>query len=122
MKTLYILGVIFLIVFIGLIYYFFQPKAEYFGQNQAALIINFGKAKRAFAGETIEGMTIYDALITSSQTGNFDFDFKDGDLKRIAEFEENEKNWNVYLNGKKVEEPLDKVFIKAGDKIELKFE
>jgi len=114
-----ILIVIFLIV-IGVVFYSLsKPKI---GPNEAALIINYGETKRAFAGQVIEGMTISDTLLISAQAGNFDFDYKNGILKRIGQFEQNEKKWNAYLNGVKIEEPLDKVFIKARDKIELKFE
>ena len=114
-----ILIVIFLIV-IGVVFYSLsKPKI---GPNEAALIINYGETKRAFAGEVVEGMTISDTLLISAQAGNFDFDYKNGILKRIGQFEQNEKKWNAYLNGVKIEEPLDKVFIKARDKIELKFE
>jgi len=67
-------------------------------------------------------MTISDFLLVSARAGNFDFNYENGILKRIAEFEQNGKKWNTYLNGVKIEEPLDKVLIKARDKIELKFE
>lgn len=113
-----ILIVIFLIV-IGVVFYSLQPKI---GPNQAALIINYGETKRAFAGEVVEGMTILDTLVTSAKAGNFDFDYQEGILNRVDGFEKNEKKWNAYLNGSKVQESLDGVLIKAGDKIELKFE
>jgi len=114
-----ILIVIFLIV-IGVVFYSLsKPKI---GPNEVALIINDGETKRAFAGEVVEGMTISDALVTSARAGNFDFNYENGILKRIGQFEQNGKKWNAYLNGKKIGDSPDKVFIKAKDKIELKFE
>jgi len=115
--------IIAILVGIGLIFYFFGPIGKpKIGSNEAALIINYGETKRAFIGEIIEGMTISDALLVSAKAGNFDFDYEGGVLKRIGEFEINGKKWNIYLNGYKAEESLDKVFIEAKDKIELKFE
>ena len=114
-----ILIVIFLIV-IGVVFYSLsKPKI---GPNQVALIINYGETKRAFAGEVVEGMTSSDVLLVSARAGNFDFNYENGILKRIGQFEQNGKKWNAYLNGKKIGDSPDKVFIKAKDKIELKFE
>lgn len=120
-KSYLIILIIILLVIIGAVFYsLFKPKI---GPNEAALIINFGETKRAFAGETIEGMTIADALFVSAQAGDFDFDLEEGVLKRIGQFEEDAtRKWNVYLNGRKVEDSLNEVLIKNGDKIELKFE
>lgn len=116
---LIILIIVFLIV-IGVVFYsFFKPKI---GPNEAVLTINYGETKRAFIGEVIDGMTISDVLLVSAKAGNFDFDLEQGILKRIGQFEQNEKKWNTYLNGTKTEDFLDKIFIKAKDKIELKFE
>lgn len=117
---LLILIVIFLII-IGAIFYFVSPHPK-IGPKEAVLIINNGETKRAFAGQVIEGMTIADVLTPSAKAGNFDFNYEEGILKRIGQFEQNGKKWNVYLNGVKIEEPLEKVLIKAKDKIELKFE
>ncbi len=115
--------IIAILIGIGLIFYFFGPLGKpKIGPNEAALIINYGETKRAFVGEVIEEMTISDALFVSAKAGNFDFDFEQGVLKRVGQFEQNEKKWNAYLNGTKTGDFLDKVFIKAKDKIELKFE
>jgi len=102
----------------GVIFYSSRPKI---GKDEAVLILNDGTKKRAFAGKVIDGMTIYDALLASSFVGKFDFELKEGVLERIDELEKDGKKWNVYLNGKKIDQPLDKVLIKPGDKIELKF-
>jgi len=96
-----------------------KPKIA---ENEASLIINYEETKRAFAGEVIDNMTILDAVRTSAKAGNFDFDYQEDVLKRIDEIEQNEKKWNAYLNGTEIQESLDKVLIKAGDKIELKLE
>jgi len=124
MSKLYLtILIIVILVGIGLIFYFFGPLGKpKIGSNEAALIINYGETKRAFIGEVIEGMTISDALLVSAKAGNFDFDAEEGILKRVGQFEQNEKKWNAYLNGTKIGDSLDKIFIKAKDKIELKFE
>ena len=124
MSKLYLtILIIVILIGIGLIFYFFGPLGKpKIGPNEAALIINYGETKRAFIGEVIEGMTISDVLLVSAKAGNFDFDAEEGVLKRIGQFEQNGKKWNTYLNGTKTEDSLDKVFIKAKDKIELKFE
>jgi len=112
--------IVVLAIVTGLVLYFVEkPKIA---ENEAVLIINYGETKRAFAGQVIEGMTISDALLVSAKAGNFDFDYDGKILKRVAEFEQNAKKWDVYLNGTKIEESPDKVLIKARDKIELIFE
>jgi len=99
-----------------------KPKIAEIAENEASLIINYEETKRAFAGEVTDNMTILDAVRTSAKAGNFDFDYQEDVLKRIDEIEQNEKRWNAYLNGTEIQGSLDKVLIKAGDKIELKLE
>jgi len=99
-----------------------KPKIAEIAENEASLIINYEETKRAFAGEVTDNMTILDAVRTSAKAGNFDFDYQEDVLKRIDEIEQNEKKWNAYLNGTEIQGSLDKVLIKAGDKIELKLE
>lgn len=114
-----ILIIIFLIVAGVIFYSLSKPKI---GPDEAVLIINNGEKKRAFAGEVIEGMTIFDALTASAKAGNFNFVEESGILKRIDGFERNGKKWNAYINNSRVEEILNKTLIKPGNKIELKFE
>lgn len=113
-----------ILLLLGIFYYYsFSPKLE-INPGEAVLIIDFGENnKRAFSGEVIEGMTVFDALLVSARAGNVSFDFKNNSLKRIDWlFQENGKKWNVYFNRKKVEEDLNDILIKPGDKIELKLE
>ena len=121
MKKLYLPIIIIILIVIGAVFYFSSPEPKIY-PNEAALIINFGETKRAFAGETIEGMTALDALLVSAEAGEFEFDFKDNFLKRINHFEEGDKKWNVYFNEEKTEDSLSQILIKPKDKIELRFE
>jgi len=115
--------IVILLIVIGLVFYFFGPLGKpKIAENEAVLIINYGAQKRAFAGKVIDNMTIADTLIASAKAGNFDFDYQKGILKRVDGFEQNGKKWNIYLNGTKIEGLLDKILIKARDKIELKLE
>lgn len=115
-----ILIIIILIVGGSLVYSFLsQPKIE---SNEAVLVIDFGNNKRAFAGEVIDGMTITDALGASAEAGNFNYIYENGSLKKINGVEQDGGQWLIFVNGKKVEEPLDKIKVKPQDKIELRFE
>lgn len=119
-KSFLIILIIVFLITAGLVLYFFlMPEND---SNEALLIINYGETKRVFLGEVREGMTIFDALLVSAKAGNFDFSFEGDKLKRIDQLEENSKKWNVYLNGIRIENSLDEVFIKAQDEIELRFE
>ena len=106
----------------ALFYYFFEPEKIEVGPEEVVFIVNFGETKRFFVGETVEGMTVFDALSVSAEAGELDFNFEEGVLKRVGEFEENEKKWNLYLNRRKIEDDLSQVLIQTGDKIELRFE
>jgi len=110
-----------LLLAVGFAYYNFSPRTD-IGPNEAVLTVNFGETKRSFAGEAMEGMTIFDALLVSAEAGDFSFDFDNGKLKGINGFQENDKKWNLYLNEKRVEGSLNKILIEAGDKVELIFE
>ena len=115
--------IVVLLVAMGVIFYFVGPFGKpKIAENEAILTINYGEVKRAFIGQVIDNMTILDVIRTSAKAGNLDFDYEEGILKRVGEFEKNEKKWNAYLNDSKIQESLDKVLIKTGDKVELKFE
>jgi len=119
-KPLLITLAIVLLMVGGLAFYLsLKPKVN---SDEAVLIINSGEIKRAFAGQVIEGMTIFDALLVSARAGNFDFNYQEDAFLKIGQLEENLKKWNVYLNGKKIENSPNEVFIKSQDKIEFQFE
>ncbi|HOK35317.1 MAG TPA: hypothetical protein PLL80_01115 [Candidatus Pacearchaeota archaeon] len=120
-KTYLSILIIIALIVIGSLAYSFisQPKI---GTNEAVVIIDFGNNKRAFAGEVIDGMTITDALGASAKAGNFNYIYQNGTLEKVDGLEKDGGQWSVFINGTKVEEPLDKITIKPQDKIELRFE
>ena len=125
-RYLLIIIAVLIILLVGFYYYFFlkpfsQPEKQE-EEKEAVLVIDFGERKRVFAGETIENMTFLDALLASAKAGNFSFNFERNVLKMIDQIEEGEKKWNAYFNREKIDDYLDDVLIKPGDKLELKFE
>jgi hypothetical protein len=93
----------------------------------ATLIISLDKGSRMFQGEVIEGMTVLDALITSSNAGNIYFNYtmrNDGtiDVTEINGHSKNNSNFIYYLNDLIIEDrDLDRTNIKAGDNIRVEF-
>jgi len=124
-KLLFIIA-IFLIILAGFLYYVFMPRQDIvfneISLSEAALTINFGDSKRSFAGETVEGMTVYDALLVSQEAGQLDIDFDRKEIKKINGVEKDDKEWNLYLNKEKVEDYFDQAFVNPGDRIELRLE
>jgi len=120
-KTYLSILIIIVLIIIGSLAYSLvsQPKI---GTNEALVVIDFGNNKRAFAGEVIDGMTITDALGASAKAGNFNYIYQNGTLEKVDGLEKDGGQWAVFINGTKVEEPLDKITIKPQDKIELRFE
>src|SRR3989344_2109113 len=97
----------------------------------ARLEIDFGASRRAFEGEVrLEDMSVLDALLASSRAGSFEVYYSiindQTEILKIngtAEDGLNEKAWNFYLNGQKIEtSEIHKTEIKASDKILVKFE
>ena len=97
--------VIILLVLGGLILYSQQKSQAYkkvLADNEALLIISDDQGKeRWFKGEVIEGMTVSDALKTSSLAGGFNF----------------EANWHCLVNGREVQKSLDQEPVNPKDKI-----
>ena len=114
------------LIIVGLVCCFsFIPSKEApeLSENEAVLVIDFGESKRAFIGQVIDEMTIIDALMASASAGQIDFDYQEGVLQRVADAkQDNQKKWDIYLNGKEIRNSPDKVLIQAGDEIELRFE
>ncbi len=90
--------------------------------TKATLILDLGGQKRAFEGDTFEGMTILDALNISTKAGNIDFTYAIRDdginiLTLNGPFNGSE----FLLNSKQVDAgQINKIPVKAGDKIEIK--
>ena len=95
----------------------------------ASLILDYGEKRRKFEGETIPGMTVYDALVQSSKAGGFSLEtfMEDGRLKIKAidgiEIQKNGNTWHLYINEeyKNMSSPLDYV-LKEGDDVEFIYE
>jgi hypothetical protein len=123
-KYLIILVLLAVLILAGLIYW--QEKANLYkkvlAEKEALLILDFGQGKeRWFIGEVIEGMTVLDALKTSSQAGNFDFQVN-SQIETINGYStNNQKQWQCYLNGEKIDGDLRQKIINPKDKILCKY-
>jgi hypothetical protein len=123
-RYLLIIIALLIILLVGFYYCFFikpfsQPEKQ---DEQAVLIIDFGERKRSFSGEVIDGMTIIDVLSVSAEAGEFNFELIDNYLIKINQIEQNDKKWTVYLNGRKIDQPLNQVLVELEDLIEIKLE
>jgi len=91
----------------------------------AYLLIDYGNGKkRFFEGEVIEGLnlkTLLEFLAEDKKISSTKFrkSQKGFVLESLEGLKNNSKSWKCYLNGKLVEENLEKIFIKKGDKVEL---
>lgn len=91
--------------------------------------IDFGTGKRAFEGEILKDMSILDALIISSQIGNFEIGYNLSNDKLSLSMVDGLKNegftkkWNFYLNGQLIDSyTIHKAKVMPGDKILLRLE
>lgn len=109
-----------ILLFLIFLFGFFLSKVK---PKEATLIIDFGGDKRrVFTGETVEGMTVFDALLTSSKTGKFDFKANGGIISLGGVKNQGGKKWECFLNQRKIEKGLKETFISPGDKILCKYE
>lgn len=93
--------------------------------GKAILTINFGdNTKRAFEGDIIDNETLAIVLIQASKAGNFSYKLDEkNNLMAINSFsQKNGKSWQWYLNGKKIDKPLNEIIAKDGDNILIKYE
>lgn len=99
-----------------------EKKPEIIGV--ASLTIDFGNEKRAFEGEIVEGETILNAFYQASQAGKFSYQLDEkNNLAVIENFaKNNKKSWQWYLNNQKISKSPSEFFLKAGDKILIKYE
>lgn len=89
----------------------------------ARLLIDFGNGrKRAFRGEVVEGMTVYDALVASREVGGFSFSFRGDVIDEIGGTKNNAHVWRSYVNGKPTAALPQFEEVKPGDEIVFKFE
>lgn len=131
-KQHYYWSVILAVFFVaaGLIIYFgFAPETKApegtrLGENKASLLIDFGVKKRMFVGETVDNMTVLDALNFSADGNNVEYklDNTKNYLAAVDGFANDGKIWATYLNGIKQAKTINEIVVKAGDEVELKFE
>lgn len=122
-----------LLVLVGIVWLGSAIILPKIGNKEAALLLAFeneGKG-RMFQGEVIEGMTILDALITSSEAGEIKLRYvMEENKNKITIMELNGYYASLspghlafYLNSRKVgTEEIHSVLIKPGDKITVKLE
>jgi len=91
--------------------------------QEAELLIDFGNGEiRRFRGGVVEGMKISDALSQSSIAGNFKVEIDRTHVEKIAGVKNNNRKWICYVNGKESDTSLNKRGLKAGNRVEFKFE
>lgn len=93
--------------------------------GEASLTVDFGNGeKRSFEGEIVENETLIDVLSQSAKAGNFSYKFDEKiNLSVIDNFWSNEnKSWRWYINNEKINEPINEISLKSGDKILIKYE
>lgn len=96
--------------------------------EEAVLIINNGIQSKTFTVEFEQGMTAFDLLKIKAEETNLVLKIENYDIgifiEAIGEQENGQdgKYWLYYLNGEMPMVASDKNEIKAGDKVEFKFE
>lgn len=106
-----------------------NKQSQPFTQEGVYFEIDFGTEKRAFEGEVLKDMSILDALIISSQIGNFEIGYNLSNDKLSLSMVDDLKNegfakkWNFYLNGQLIDSyTIHKTKVMPGDKILLRLE
>ncbi len=118
------------ILVIGVSFFYFTfnlPVSN--GGGSARLVIKFSaNDAKTFEGPVVKNMTVLQALLSASRGGGFDVRYslgKDGsvNLASIGNSFNGAKSWHFYLNGELIKaEELDKIIIKKGDLIEVRYE
>jgi hypothetical protein len=103
-----------------------------FSSGEATLVLAFENngQGRAFTGEVVRRMTIFDALLASSDAGNIEIKYEIDPSGKIKITELNsftkeleKKNLVFYLNNKKIDEDsIARVEIHPGDTIEVQLQ
>lgn len=87
-----------------------------------------GENPKSFMAEFKEGMTVFDLLKNKIEESNIALETKSYDMGVMIEAIGDKKNgqdgkyWLYYVNGQMPMVSADKMEIKAGDKVEFKFE
>ena len=138
-KNIYIIaGLGIIIVITGWLLFsntFGQPKIEENNiiqeavKKEAVLVIDYGEGSpNSFDVQFEEGATAFDLLKNKAEESNIVLETKSYDIGVMIEKINDKKNgqdekyWLYYVNGETPMVSADKLEIKAGDKIEFKFE
>lgn len=122
------LSVVGSLVFVWLAIIFMSPLRLQTAEASLVFFFNSEGQRRMFQGEVIEGMSILDALRVSSEAGQIDFEFEIGSdqtiVKKLNGYSDDIVQGLIfYLNGLKIEESqINRIMIKPGDLIEVRFE
>lgn len=100
-----------------------QSVSQKKNADGARVVIDFGNGKkRAFRGEVVRGMTVYDALVASREVGGFSLSFKGDAIDEIGGIKNNSHIWRSYMNGKPITGLPQFEEVKPGDEIVFRFE
>lgn len=94
----------------------------------AKVVLDESGRKRIFEGGVIDGMTVLEAIYTSSLAGKFDFYYSVNNNKieviKIGEsIKESGSRITISLNGRNIDESkIDEIKINQGDVVEIKTE
>ncbi|MBI2068722.1 MAG: hypothetical protein HYT67_01290 [Candidatus Yanofskybacteria bacterium] len=100
------------------------------GNSLATLAVNFDNLKRTFEGEVVEDMTVLDALNMAMAVGKIKLNYAldEKNQTRIMEINDHlnrvgDKHFGFFINDKQIDsKDLNKINLKAGDSIVIKYE
>ncbi|OGD24800.1 hypothetical protein A2819_00970 [Candidatus Azambacteria bacterium RIFCSPHIGHO2_01_FULL_40_24] len=98
-----------------------QPKII----GQANLTIDFGNGnKRAFEGNIVENETLIDVLNQAARAGEFSYKLNGkNNLDSISQLaNNNQKSWQWYLNGEKINKQPGEITVKSDNNVLIKYE
>lgn len=84
-------------------------------RNEALVILDDGSAKRYFAGEVKDNMTVLDVIKASDEIGKFGAEIDDGRV-----LVNGKGDWLIYQNNYLLSQSLNKYVVKQGDTIMIK--
>lgn len=135
-KKIIVYIIIALVLASGLFFFYYSnrgaeaPIQEQEAKNEVSLFIDDGGGEKikTFTAEFKQGMTAYDLLLQETvktglilQTKAYDTGILVENIGGIKNGE-NGKYWIYYINGQASQVAPDKYQLKAGDKVEFKFE
>ena len=100
------------------------------GNSLATLAVNFDNLKRSFEGEVVEDMTVLDALNMAMAAGKIKLNYSLDNKNQTWVMEINDhlnkvgnQHFAFFLNDEQIDSKnLNKVHLKAGDSIVIKYE